>query len=44
MLGVKGIVLGSTSSTAETPRAHITNMATMGKVFHGMELQIPAFG
>ena len=28
--GLKGIMINSASSTAETPRAHITNMATFG--------------
>lgn len=28
--GLKGIVIASTPGTADTPRAHITNMATMG--------------
>ncbi|OAL38560.1 hypothetical protein AYO20_02210 [Fonsecaea nubica] len=27
--GIKGIIVGATSTTAETPRAHLTNMAAM---------------
>lgn len=29
-IGLKGIIVGAGSSTADTPRAHITNMAAMG--------------
>ena len=29
-IGIQGIVIGMTSTTAETPRAHITNMAALG--------------
>jgi hypothetical protein len=29
-IGITGIVISKTSSTALTPRAHITNMAAMG--------------
>jgi hypothetical protein len=28
--GITGIVISKTSSTALTPRAHLTNMAAMG--------------
>lgn len=30
-VGIKGIMIGATSSTADGPRAHITNMAAMGQ-------------
>ena len=29
--GIKGIIVSKTSSTARTPRAHTTNIATMGQ-------------
>lgn len=29
--GQKGIMISAAPGTAETPRAHITNMATMGE-------------
>jgi glycerol-3-phosphate dehydrogenase len=29
--GITGIIISKTSHTARTPRAHITNIATMGK-------------
>lgn len=28
--GLKGLMIGAASGTAETPRAHITNMAALG--------------
>jgi hypothetical protein len=30
VIGIEGIMIGKSSTTAQTPRAHITNMATMG--------------
>lgn len=29
-LGIRGIIVSAASTTADTPRAHITNMAAMG--------------
>ena len=37
--GVRGIVVGMTSTTADTPRAHISNMATMGKVLRNERME-----
>lgn len=31
MLGLRGIMISGAPGTAHTPRAHITNMAAMGK-------------
>lgn len=30
--GIKGLIVATTSTTADTPRAHITNMAALGKL------------
>lgn len=30
-LGIRGIMVSAASTTADTPRAHITNMAAMGE-------------
>lgn len=33
--GLKGIMIGAAPGTAHTPRAHITNMAAVGKFVQG---------
>lgn len=32
-LGIRGIMISAAPTNADTPRAHITNMAAMGKLF-----------